>query len=154
MRVKSTLFTFVLIGGLFFSSSCKKTEETIIEPIKPGISANIDGALWTADTFSVTKAGGIYTVSAFKDEQSIIMVIEDLKVGTYPFNITDNSAVYSTGSDIENQYIGGVNGELEVTAIINSGKEFEGQFNFIGINSNARVKSITQGSIIMVTIPK
>lgn len=154
MRVISILFAFSLMGSLFFSSSCKKTEEAIVVPIMPEISANIDGELWKADTFTVTKSGGIYTVSAIRGEQSIIMVIEDLKVGKYPFDITDNSAVYITGPNVEDQYIGGVNGELEVTAIIKSGKEFEGQFNFIGINNNARVKSITQGSIIDVTIPK
>jgi len=153
MRVKTTLLAFFLIGGLLFNSSCKKAEETIVDAIKPEMSASIDGTSWKSSTIVVVKNNGKYTVTGTRDNVSIIMTITDVKVGKYPFDITNNSAIYSTGSNIGDQFIAGTGGELEITAVIKDGKEFEGKFNFVGINSGATVKSITGGTIINAIIP-
>ena len=153
MKVKGTFLTLFLMGGLLFNSSCKKTEEAIVDAIKPEISASIDGTAFKTTTINVIKNNGKYTVSAVKGNESILMTITDVTVGKYPFDLTNNSAIYSNGTGVENQYIAGTNGELEITAVIKDVKEFEGTFHFVGVNSKVETKAITNGIIINANIP-
>ena len=153
MKTKSTLLVLFVLGGLLFNSGCKKEAENIIDSIKTNIDVKINGDQWRTETVTSTTQNNTHIISAIKGTESLIISLTDFAVGTYPIDLTNNTAIFTNGTDLmKNIYTAG-SGEVKITGIIKDGKEFEGTFSFITINASGDVKTFTSGVLTNILLP-
>lgn len=155
MKSKITLIALFLMGGLLFNSSCKKTEEAIVDQIAKNIDVLIDGDKWHTETIATVKNGNDFNISAVKGTtESLVFKLTDLSVGKYSLAPgSGNSAVFTNGNDLTKNIYSATSGEVEITAIIKDGKEFEAIFHFNSINANLDIKAFTSGTMVNIQIP-
>jgi hypothetical protein len=155
MKSKFTLIALFLMGGLLFNSSCKKTEEAIVDKIAENIDVLIDGDKWHTETITTVKNGNNYIITALKGtNESLIFTLTDLAVGEYSLKPgSGNSAVFTNGNDPAKNIYSAGGGSVKITAIIEDGKEFEGTFEFTAFNANLDSKMFTSGTMINIKNP-
>ena len=155
MKSKFTLIALFLMGGLLFNSSCKKTEEAIIDKIAENVDVLIDGDKWHTETITTVKSGNNYVITAIKGTtESLMFTLTDLAVGEYSLKPgTGNSAVYTNGTDFAKNIYSAASGHVKITAIIEDGKEFEGTFEFTAFNANLDSKMFTVGTLVNIKNP-
>tara|TARA_R110002050_G_scaffold141251_1_gene266269 strand:- start:22666 stop:23127 length:462 start_codon:yes stop_codon:yes gene_type:complete len=153
MKSKFTFLTFFLLGSLLFTESCKKdTTETPATNTK-GISVSIDGTNWKTTTVTTTNSGTHFIISGIKANESVIISLVDLAVGTYPIDVSTNTAIFTNGNDFMTDIYSAISGEVEITSVNSTGTEFDGKFNFITINASKETKTFTSGTLTQITIP-
>ena len=153
MKTKFYILGLFLMGGLLFTSSCKKEAEEIVASITKNIAVSIDGESWKTETVTTVKSNNKYFITALKGTEQLIFSLKDLAVGTYAIDLSNNTAVFTNGTDPVKNIFSAGSGEVKITAIIKDGKEFEGTFNLVTINASGDVKIFTGGTMTNVLIP-
>jgi hypothetical protein len=151
---KSNYSIFALISifsiGLVTLGSCDKSKDEIIEDVTPSVTAKVGGQDWATKI-----AGGvnstIYVITASKDKEAIILTIPTKTVGVYPIDGLANMASYVGNIDtIADAYVA-YSGSIEIKDMNFARTQFNGTFEFTGVNANLDTIHVTSG--ILTNIP-
>ena len=152
MRLKITTALIILMGGLLFSSSCSKDEETLIEPIKTTITTSIDGTTWKTEDVISIKSGGEYFITAIKGDESLIIRIPEITADTFVISTGNpTAAVYSLDDTDPIKIYNAGSGSVIITKV--NATDFDATFSFSTKNAIGQKKEFTNGNMIKITIP-
>ena len=151
MNSKIKFFTLVLMGGLLFSTGCKKDDPT--PEITPAtINVSLDGSQWTTTNVVSAKDGSNFTFLATKGEESLLITLPALTVDTFLVDGTTSTAGrYTTdlSDPIKTFYAG--SGSIEITSIKNN--QFQAVFNLNTKSAMGQKKIFTKGYMTNIVIP-
>ncbi len=101
----------LMLLTLLLVTSCKK-DDSITDNSTPDVSFKLNGTVWKATDFSAVFAANVFTITATKGSDELIIYINGAMPQTYTLNpstsLYEFSAVYKTGI--------GTAGELDYTA--------------------------------------
>ncbi len=155
MKTSALTFGIALAGFiLLFASSCKKTTEDLIDKAPTSVSVTLNSTFWKTENVKTDTVNGMYVITATKDKEQMVFTMPKMEKGEYP--VLQNGTTITYIKDTSNPtdaYIA-ASGKIKVNGVIEDGKEFEGEFDFVAANASADVIMATNGSLVNIPIPK
>jgi len=143
--MKKFLLVIVAISVAFFTTSCEKDSNG--NPVYK-MNATIDGKQWSAISSAGILTNGSITITGVSlTGESVIINVQDVKVGTYTLSILPPSKqcgasyIASAIPTTANTFISTM-GKVTLTKIDETNKLVSGTFNFTLVNNTLAVKQI------------